>query len=354
MFLMRKLLSGILIMLLVICFAPAAALAEDQAQEEQMELSLEDAVKRALGFSNAVEKAWLDIDKADDSRIPLAEGYYSTPGFESVILAGESASFDYDKANKNLGLTRDQVTLNTYDKYFDSLRKQKELEIKELALGYSGKELEAAKALHSVGMLNRIGLDGMETKVLAAQNEYNAAGAELENAFVSFNQMLGFKEDTRPLLITVPEFAPWEKDLQMHISTVLHESPMLWTASEAADFMESIANIGAIDSITEEDAKKAKLDATDARDATRLMVRSLHSAVKKMEDGYAAAEQGVKMAQETLRITELKNELGMATKTEVLEAQLALASAEQGLFDLVCQHEFMKKVLETPWAYSGN
>lgn len=355
---MRKLLSLLLVIFLLAYFAPAAALAGDQAQEEQIELSLEDAVKRALGFSNAVEKAWISLDKADESRVPVAEYHYVSysPEGEAAILAGESAKFAYDKARKELGLIKDEVVLNAYDNYFQCLRKQKELETKQLALEYANKEFAAANAMYNVGMMNKVGLDGMQTQVITAQNNYNAAELAVDNAFVSFNQMLGYKEDTRPVLVTIPEYAPWEKDLEMHITTVLHESPVLWTAGEAAEYMRSVANMDpgttGMSAVTDEDAEMAKLDAEDARDATRLLVRSLYSTVKNLEDGYAAAEQGVAIARENLRIAELKYNLGMATKTQLLKAQLDLATAEQSLFDLVCQHKFMKQVLEKPWAYS--
>jgi outer membrane protein TolC len=100
------------------------------------------------------------------------------------------------------------------------------------------------------------------------------------------------------------------------------------------------------------DIDKAKLDAQDAREQTAQFVRSVYNSLLKMEESYGSVQQAVNLAQEDLRIKRLKMDIGMATKTDVQAAELALQDKQKTLDNLVFQHEAWKVVFDKPWTYT--
>ncbi|MBO8129727.1 MAG: TolC family protein [Peptococcaceae bacterium] len=358
---MRRVLTVSLLTILFVLGVTLRAFADEDtqggSQEQAMQLTLEKAIQRALWQSNALEKADLEVEDADDARTTVSAVYYTNyvPGGEGLIYAAETTQFAYEQAKKQYDLTRDQVILNTYQKYYDVLSAQEQVYSAEASLAQAEKDLVVAEASYQVGLISKVALEGARTKVQSAKAALAEAQGALDDAYAALNQHIGLDEDERPVLVDMPEFEPVTRDVSTYISYVLDESPTLWTAEEAAKYMNRVANytVNGETPITDEDAEKAELDAEDARDATRLLVRTLYNSVKSLEEARAAAEQGVKVAEETLRITELKAEVGMATAKDVAKARADLAAARQRLFELTCSHTYMKKVLEMPWAYGG-
>jgi len=60
----------------------------------------------------------------------------------------------------------------------------------------------------------------------------------------------------------------------------------------------------------------------------------------------------VRVAEESLRVAQVKFDLGMATSGEVA-AEAEVQAARQGLFALACEHAYLKLAAEMPWAYLG-
>lgn len=99
------------------------------------------------------------------------------------------------------------------------------------------------------------------------------------------------------------------------------------------------------------EVEQARLDAASAEDAVETLTRALYYSVRTLEENYPAAEQAVKVAEENLRVTELKYQVGMAIKADVVASEASLAQARQKLLDLKKNHAYLKLALTKPWAY---
>jgi len=86
----------------------------------------------------------------------------------------------------------------------------------------------------------------------------------------------------------------------------------------------------------------------------RKLVRTIYYNIRQLEENYAGIEQKLAVAEENLRITRLKYELGMAIKTDVISAQAALTGTQKTLIDAACQHEVLKLAFRKPWAYAAS
>lgn len=348
--------------LLLIAFL-AAFLAVPPAvasEKEPVELSLKEAIFRALYFSKSVEKAELDIEKAEDARSAASGAvlptYYIsyTPGTESLIFAAESAEFGYRSSQKSYDLTCDTVVLDVYSRYYAVLKAQEKVAAKEAALKALEKKLAVTQAMVHAGLATRTAIIGLEAQLAGAQAALAGAQSELDQAYVAFNQLVVLKPDERPVLTDTVTFTPLEADENTCAAWATGENPTVWIARYAVEYKQTVQNYDTGDPntvITDEDARKAELDAESAEEAAALLGRKLYHGVKSLEAAYAAALEGVAAAEENLRVTRVKFEAGLATSSEVVAAEADLTAARQNLFDLAAQHAYMKLAVEKPWAY---
>lgn len=353
----RVLPTFILALVLILGSFPPPAFADQvPGGEAKVEITLEQAISRALAQSRALEKAKVKVGDAEDAYDASVAAYaYAVSvntGTGPAYFARESADFAWESARYTRDLTSDAVALDACGKYFEVLKAMRNVHAREMALKRSEQELAVVHALHGVGMVGRVALDGAAAQVAGARAGLVEAENSLDKAYRSFNQLLGLDEDGRPVLPDLPVFQPLDLDLQTLEINALNNSPTLVTAESALLYLQRVRSINSGDPMRDVgyyEVRSAELDVQDARDATRLLVRSLYNGVIGLEEAYAAAEQSVNIAAENLRIAQLKYQLGMVTKKDVLAAEADLAAAEQKLFDLTTQHTYLKLALAKPW-----
>ncbi|MEW6447282.1 MAG: TolC family protein [Bacillota bacterium] len=348
----------IAIFLTGICFVPSVAAAE----KEPMKLGLGEAVFRALCFSKSIEKAQLDMDKAETDRISAGGAFQPqwlvtyTPGTEPLIFAKESADFGWRSARQNYKLARDTVVLDVYSRYYAVLRAQEKVAAKEAALRPLEKKIAVTKAMVRAGMATRTALNGLETQLAGAKAALTAAQGELNNAYAALNQLVGLGAEERPILTDTVVYAPLAATESDCISWATGENPTVWIARYAAEYKRTIQNYDTgnpMTIITDKDARRAELDSASAEDAAALLERKLYNGIRNLEEAYAAAQEGVTLAEENLRLARVKLAAGAGTPAEVTVAEADLIAAKQNLFDIAAQHAYMKLAAEKPWAYLG-
>lgn len=354
---MRRMVALIIFLICTFCFTPLVFAQEVTASEQnKLELSFEQAVRKALAFNNELEKKRLEMEKADDARVSVPATYYInySPEAEAGIFTAESTHFAYENAKKAHEIKRDALVLEVTKKYYDVLCAQEKLEAKNSSYAHAEAEFKTAGVMFDVGMISRLALEGAGARLNAAGAELVQARADLDNAYLALNQLVGYRTSERPVLTDTVSFEPLSLEMGDYESRALGENPSLEIVREAARYMERVQNYttqqGTI-AVTPTDVEVAKLDAGTARDGVIKLVHNLYSGARTLEETYVAAERGLAIAEETLRIARLKCEVGLATRAEVLKAEADLAAAEQKLFDLTAQHTYMKMALEKPWAY---
>lgn len=347
------------LLLVVVVALPAVAAEKGKAP---LKLSLPEAVFRALSFSKSVVKAQLDLDKAESARLSAAgavhPAWYTTytPGTEPLLFAKESADFGWRSARQNYELARDTVVLDVYNRYYAVLRAQEKVAAKEAMLKPLEKRIAVTQAMVRAGVATRTALGGLEAQLAGAKAALAAAQGELNDAYAAFNQLVGLPPEERLVLTDSVSFAPFTATENDCVSWATGNNPTLWIARYAAEYKRAVQNYDTGNPatvITDEDARKAELDAESAEEAAALLGRKLYTGIRNLEEAYAAAQEAVTTAAENLRVTRVKFEVGLATPSEVLAAEADLAAARQNLFDLAVQHAYMKLAAAKPWAYLG-
>ncbi len=357
---MRKIIL-ILTMAAFICLTVMPAWAREPAAPE---LSLNDAVARALNFSKTVKKAAKQADLAELERDQkekdlgyITGGATGEPAGESAYAGLLSANLTWRISERGLTTAQDALTLSVCNKYWAVQLGEVNVRVAELSLKQAGLDLSKARAYHAVGLTAADALLAAETKQASAKYSLEKAQNDLSAAYTAFNQTVGLWAEDRPVLTEELSFTTMDDvNLEVLVARALDNSPTVWQADRRVEMQEILQDLmfytGSYQpyDAREIELGQTELDALSAREATELLTRNMYYAVRSLEVSYPAAEQALKLAGENLRVGQAKYQVGMATQAEVAALETALAQSSQGLLELMKNHAYYVLALEKPWA----
>lgn len=196
------------------------------ADENIIELSLEDAVKSALENNVSIKQSEISLDakkrESDYSWNSISPsisgtGRYSknipgTSDDKASLSAGISLSATlspsvYTSA-KNAGLSYSQqqlsyqndlrsVELNVRKNYYSLLHKIEEISLKEKSLETSKNQYESNLAKYKRGTLSRLDVLSAQVSYQNDQLELKSLNAEMENSMASFKQLVGLPQNAK-------------------------------------------------------------------------------------------------------------------------------------------------------------
>ena len=358
---MRKFLFLITILAVSFFFAVHAWASEPATPE----MTVNDAIQRALTHSNSIKKAAKSVDLTDYVREYKADrlNYMPTepPGMPAVEATWAdllTANLNWRMAEKSLTAEEDKVALDACNKYWSIQQAIGNVETAKLSLKQAELDWQKASAYNKAGLTSMETLLGAEAQLSAAKAALKDAQNNLDKAYADFNQLIGLRPEDRPVLTDEIVFAPLEEtNLNFIVATVIENSPTVWLAQQKVELQKTLENLMFYtgEYVTYKQRKteveQARLDAASAEDAVETLTRALYYSVRTLEENYPAAEQAVKVAEENLRVTELKYQVGMAIKADVVASEASLAQARQKLLDLKKNHAYLKLALTKPWAY---
>ncbi|NPV30566.1 MAG: TolC family protein [Firmicutes bacterium] len=362
----------IIALLLAILFAFGGAVPGAWAKEPaRPEISLNEAIAKALAQSERVKKAEKEVDRTEALRDYAADQLDYTP----VMPAGNpmieaawaellAADLTWQSSKKNLTAEQDAVALDACKKYWDVLQAQEKVKAAEAALASARRQLQNARAGYQAGTLPLAALIGAEAQYRRAEAALVSARNDLDKAYTALNQAIGLWPEDRPVLTTSLEFHPLEvSSLDYEVTKVLENCPQVWLAEQGVRLKQYYQDIMFYKGIVygtfsykpyearKVEVEQAELDAASTKKLFDLITRQLYYSVKSLEEAYAGAQEGVRAAEEALRVARLKLDVGMATAADVAAAEQALADAKKAAFELACQHAYMKLAFGKPWAY---
>ncbi len=355
---MRRRFMGAIVLILFIVLALQVPVFAGTGDDEVLNLSMDDAVSRALRYSNTLKSTKLDTQIAEQNRGDLAgvwhpsfiTDYNETADDEGLYKAMPALDYAIDAARKAEKMQEDTVVAATYKKYYDVLEALDTLQGAEKAYASAEQQYAIKKLYFEVGMLSNIELQQAGITFATGKTNLAAAQNSLEKAYIAFDQQVGLDTSSRPNLTDVPEFAALEvQNLDSAIKSIVKNSPSQWLAKEGAKLAERLSDTPGS---TEQDsigAEQADIDADALYDSTVEAVYGIYYGAKGIEDGYQVALEGLKLAEKAYTVAQLQYEVGMGTQADVLKAESALADAWNTVQALVYQHNLMKIAFEKPW-----
>ncbi|HAU31318.1 MAG TPA: hypothetical protein DCW46_03375 [Desulfotomaculum sp.] len=346
-------------------FAQQEPAAAGAAQPEATGLSLKQAVDLALVHSESVQKATKEIDRTYDIReesnkkidyVPTqTEGDTELEIAWSRLLADD---LTWRMSSKKLTIEQDKVALGTCQKYWAIISGLDKVNAAQDAVTKAQWDLRIGKATFVVGMISQPTLLAIQAQASQADASLTAAKNELENAYISFDQLIGAPTTERPNLTDTLNYIPLSVDnLDNEVSRIVDASPSVWLAQESVKLQSYYKDMVMYKGeytpyeIRKIEVEQAELDASSAKKIMKEIIYSLYYNVKTLEETQAALQESIKASEENLRVCKLKFELGMVTSADVAAAQATLSDLKQKYIQAISQHAYLKLAFIKPWAH---
>lgn len=346
---------------MLVLSVPGAGAAEEP---ESRELTVEQAVELAMKNSVSLKNGQYEINQTYEKRKISAQNVSFEPygGSEASVIsfftALQQADLKWQIARKNYMFLEDSVEYATHQAYNAILQAQGNLKVLEKEKKSAEQSLIVANATYRVGMMDQLTLQQAEAAVTTAKSSYEEALKKSDDLYQQFNYLVGLAADDRPQLTEKPVFEPVEViELNNYIERKMAENPGIWEAEQNVTLAKSAlsyyqsANSNENSATKNIEVDKSLLAESDAKEKFRKGMRTLYYSIGMQEEKYPMLEENIKVAEESLRVANLKYDLGMITSTDLLKAENTLAQAEKSMLDLLCQHDIDRLAFEKPWAY---
>lgn len=363
----------IFFMLLAVVFAlPVSAQNVSEEMENSLELTLDEAIKRALRHSVTIKNAKYDVDRAAEVRdyawdmhnysLGLAwdeteNVYLNLPGVGDAFYGALSADRQYHIQQKALEIANDAIELAVKKTYNDIIKKIEALKTAKLALEKAELDNRRVQVMANLGMVTTAQSQGAKAGLENSRSALEKAQADLEVAYRTLNSMVGFKEGERPVLLTPLEFSKLEVpsiDAEVTRALAINQNPDLWIKRELHELRRFTWSTAETQEAGIIDREKAWLNYEDARNQTRDKVHELYDNLKTLEASYHSALEGIDAAEKALHASQQMYNVGMITKADLLERELSLMQAKDGLLEIKSLYELTKESFKKPWLASAS
>lgn len=334
------------------------------------ELSLAEAIDLGLENNPAIEIATLELEQAmvareqaDDAAGQLDEDFIAGLDLRRVKdLYPRQTEMGEKIARKGLEVTRDGIRVAIQQAYFSAAMAGQLLAARQEAVTLAERQLGQARAGYRTGTRAKTDVLAAETHLAAARADLSTARTGLATALMDLNRAAGLPL-TAALTLTskLEETAPAPVDIEEAVSAALaHSAGVLAAAEQAAVAARDRELAGRyytpntyVYRQADLEAKKAATRLAAARVDGELAVRKAHL---EMLDAYERIGQhrtALALSEEANRLADLRYRAGVATSSEVLDAQVRLSGARVSLTGAVFAYNMARLRFENLTGLSG-
>jgi outer membrane protein len=343
----------------------------DSSPATNVSLTIQQAMDMALNSSRNVQAAQLAIQSNDEARKNMAQtniaaqGIPSGPTSPALLSAFSSlrqSDINWQMSEKTLNVTEDAVVYGVLRDYIANLNAVDSVTSAQNFLSNAQTKINIARVQLQLGIISSSDASVAEATYKAAQAAVDTAGINESDAYHTFNKDLGLDTEARPILTERPQYSTFSvDDLTSTINSTVAVNPTVWLKYQAITLAQlgvdlydysSAAKSGTVLS-QQINVQQANITASNTQEQAQQLMRTIYDNISKTEEQYNTQQDTLKTAQDTLRTTQVKYDVGMATKLDLSNAELAVNNATQALNTIIYQHELWKMAFEKPWAYSG-
>lgn len=336
--------------------------------ENSEALTLSNALKKALAYSYDIKNATKEIDKADETRDDLSQYFrYSTPfgtgntseesQVRQIYLQYISANDKVRKAERDLEITKDQVTYQVKEAYNDILLKEENLQLSKKALAIEQLNFDNAKVQLNQGVISQIQYLQLENKLEEKKKSLDASTKALQQAKIKLNQLMGVNNDDTYSLVDAPEFAIMEDvDVDYHITKTLEVHPTIFELELAQKAAQDSVNLHYFSGTPGNSYDVKKLTVTtvsnqlgQARDSISEGIRKIYLNIKSLEDQYAILQTNLDNAEKNLQVAKSQYQVGQTTEFDLRQKELQVADLEAKIQETIITLDNLHSVFEKPW-----
>ncbi|WCN38106.1 TolC family protein [Aneurinibacillus uraniidurans] len=367
--------SAFLLALTAPVYADQSQINKDQISsvQQQQTLTYEQAVDKAFKASNVLKNSEMDIDRSYEIREKVGDSVKYTPtgpgngagdAYGIGALKGlAQADMAWDLNKKNYELTKDHIAYTVKQAYNNVLQGQKQLELAKASLDNQALQTTIIRTKVEYGTASSFDLTQEENKLQAAEERVKLATKALQDSYEKFNNLLNLPKDTRLVLTDEPKFttfAQTEEQMEQHVRDIITSSTAVWAAEQQVKLKQLDIDLYTYNvqgstpyKAAEIDVQKASNNAEDTKKNLANGIRSIYLNIKQLENRYQELNVDLANAQKTQQMAQIRYNLGIGIKADVLNADLAVKSKQKDITDVLSQLDVLKVAYDKPWVATG-
>lgn len=341
------LLAAVLIVIMATAgIAPAGAAAGES--EEVMSVSIEQAVAMAMENNATVKLAEMNVTNAElakkkmKSYFDFIEDYKSLApsDFNSKVIEKDGErqlDSGLSMAQDGLEFSKKQITLLVTSNYYDVIAKNMNLDITAASLERAEEQLRLSELQYKVGSVAKTDVLDAEVGLATAKAEHDKAARDYELSQLKLKQAIGVEFDKEIELTSGFELKPLEDiDIDQFEQEALQTRLDIKQAEEAmlkakAEF--EVAKIFYAPNVflyqeKEYAYEQKKIALEDTKEKAQIEIREHYLNMLGARDGYETLSKAADQAAESLRLTKLRYEAGMARSIDVMSVENAYRQVE--------------------------
>lgn len=329
------------------------------------------------------------FDSKFSNKLNLTLPIYSGHSLENKI---EKAKIDLKDAGLDIEAAQQQVKLNVISSYLTVLEYRNELKINQESVNNYTDHLNLVQSKYDLGMVAKTDLLASQVDLAKAQDTLIKSQNNYNNALAALNNAMGLSHETELLLKDDFTYEKYPKALEECLSYALEHRPELTQYKDkikSAEYDVQIAKSGHMPTVdltatqgwndtnlpglknsdttlmltasynvfdsgrTDAQIKQAEHSvamandtASKQRDSILLNVRQYYLSMLEAEKRIETNKVSVNQAQENLSIQKVRYEVGVGTNLDLLDAVLALNSAQENEIQALYDYNTNKAKLE--------
>ena len=293
--------------------------------------------------------------------VSISKVLYSGGKLESFI---EQAEADQSIALNELEQKKQDVIYQVTQAYYRVLQSEGLVKVSEQALTQINAHMESSQALLEEGMIAPIDLNRIKSQLSNLEHNLIKAENGYELAVYNLNSIMGIDLDTMVNLQNNLSYEPCEITFSEAMESAIQNRPEIKNVGQQRIIMEAMVDIAESSKkpqiamnlesglsgwqvavmgevpifdggINDAKIRQAEINLSQVDQSRKqveqlieLEVRSAYLNMKEAEKLIRVTEQGIENSMESFRIAQVKYNEGIATNTEVIDAQSALIEAE--------------------------
>ncbi|NEU26054.1 TolC family protein [Paenibacillus polymyxa] len=329
-------------------------------------LTYDDAVKLAIADSTSVKTAETTIDQTgkimkeagkDINFIPAEAGNEAQ---DKAFKGYAQTNLNYEAAKKNLEMTKEGIEYNVKDLYNKLLQKQNAVKLAALNIEDAERKLKVAQIKRDNQMSSDYEVTQATNQLTQNQAALEKAKKDMDSAYVSLNQVIGYKPEQRYELKDKPVYSEFKDNVETKVSQVLTSSTAIWLSEQKVDLAElslKLYNFNTPGNVPYEaeqlNVEKAQYATEGTKRQLEEAVRTIYNNIKALESQYSQIQAGLVSARSAADMAKKQFDVGLATELQVYEANLKVTTAEQQAEDIVTSIDTLKMAYGKPWVLQG-
>ncbi|AJE52111.1 stalk domain-containing protein [Paenibacillus polymyxa] len=330
-------------------------------------LTYDDAVKLAIADSTSVKTGEVSIDQAGKimketgKHIDFVPAEAGDEAQDKAFKGYAQTNLNYEAAKKNLEMTKESIEYNVKDLYNKLLQKQNAVKLAALNIEDAERKLKVAQIKRDNQMSSDYEVTQATNQLTQNQAALDKAKKDLDSAYVSLNQLIGYKPEQRYELKDKPVYSEFKDNVETKVSQVLTSSTAIWLSEQKVDLAELSLKLYNFSTPGNTPYEAEQLNVEKAQYATEgtkrqleEAVRTIYNNIKALESQYSQIQAGLVSARSAADMAKKQFDVGLATELQVYEANLKVTTAEQQAEDIVSSIDTLKLAFNKPWAMQGS